>query len=101
MADGERRIRIEQAVRFLIERPDTSYGTAAAIYRVKINAIRSRIEHRYGSLAAARETGWQPTRANMEIRACMICKTPKEMDRNQRICDKCKREIDTVHDGPV
>jgi len=44
----------ERAVNWIIQNADMSYPKTAALFGVSANAIRSRIEYRYGSLEMAR-----------------------------------------------
>ena len=82
----------ERAVRWIIQHQDMTYEQVAALFDVTVNNIRSRIEYRYGSLSAARHYGLADEGGRLVDRTCLSCRSTQNMDRNQYICDKCKKE---------
>jgi hypothetical protein len=98
---------IDDAERFIIANPETTYGEAARAFGITHNAIRARISNKYGSLAEARllvDAGIvprDPRRVLKAIRRCMRCKQSSNIDQGQRMCNGCKKEIAKLHDGGV
>ena len=98
---------IDDAEAWIITTPDATYAEAARLHGVTHNSLRARISNKYGSLAAARlmrDAGvLKPDagRVLRPVRRCMRCGVSSNMDRNQRICDKCTAQIAKLHDGGV
>lgn len=84
---------VERAVRWIIEEGGATYAEAAAKFDVKANSIRSRVEHRYGSLAQARLDGGGGAVPETYTRQCIVCRRVFEMERYQHICDGCKANM--------
>lgn len=98
---------IDDAEAWIIANATATYAQAARVHGVTSNSLRSRISNKYGSLAAARlmrDAGvLKPDRGRIlgPVRRCMRCRVSANMDRSQRICDKCTAEIGKLHDGWV
>jgi transposase-like protein len=92
--------RAEEAVNHIIHHPDQSYSMVARKFGVKPGAIRSRIEHRFGTLAEARSVNRVgiaiEKRRAIKRRKCMVCKKPADLDENKFICDCCKSKINRM-----
>ena len=82
----------ERAVSWIVSNHDMSYAQVAALFGVSVNSIRSRIEYRYGSLTEARQATQHPPETKT-TRRCIICKKEHDMDRNQYVCQPCRRNI--------
>ena len=65
---------IDQAEAYLIANPGVTIPLAAQVFGLTVNSIRSRIEHKYGSLAEARLSGPAPQRVRKPVRRCMCCR---------------------------
>lgn len=92
----------ELALQWLIHTPDATYRSAAQRFGVKANTIRGRIQHRFGTLAEARELNGVPDAAAPKVkRNCMICKTPTFLDPAHRLCETCRRRVNSLHEGSV
>lgn len=78
---------------WIIENRQASYAQAAQKFGVKANSIRSRVEHRYGTLAEARggEVVVEP-KATI-TRPCLVCREECEFERFQHICPDCKSNM--------
>lgn len=83
----------ERAVRWIIRNPDFSYSQTAALFGVTVNNIRSRIEHRYGTLAEARHYAFQEDPPRVTERLCLTCQKPMTADKTTYICQKCKEAM--------
>lgn len=95
---------IERAVQHIIHRPKATYASTAKQFGVAATAIRGRIEHRFGSLAEARECNGVahfPRQTERVSRVCIVCRQPHQIHPSHRICDQCKINISRIHDGPV
>lgn len=98
---------IDDAERFIIANPETTYGEAARAFGITHNAIRARISNKYGSLAEARllvDAGIvprDPRRVLKPIRRCMRCKHSGNIDGEFRMCQKCRKEVGKIYDGSV
>jgi len=98
---------IDDAEAWIIATPDATYAEAARMHGGTPNSLRARISNKYGSLAAARlmrDAGvLKPDagRVLRPVRRCMRCGVSANIDRNQRICDKCTAQIAKLHDGSV
>ena len=92
---------IDQAEAYLIANPGVTIPLAAQVFGLTVNSIRSRIAHKYGSLAEARQSGPVPQRVRKPVRRCMCCRHSAAMQPQQRICDKCKRRNAEIHEGRV
>lgn len=102
MAPRVRTGAIDQAEAFIIQTPDATYRTAAQGFGLSVNTLRARIENKYGSLSMARSAGYdQPGRILGAVRRCIRCRVSSAMDRGQHICNHCRKEIASIHDGAV
>lgn len=92
---------IDQAEAYLIANPAATIPLTAQVFGLTVNSIRSRIEHKYGSLALARGMSPEPKRVRKPVRRCMCCRISSAMEPQQRKCDKCKRRDAEIHEGRV
>lgn len=91
----------EAAVLHVVRSKGVTYRQAADQYKVPIDALRSRINNRWGSLEAARLAGGvKPNTARLKNRVCMRCRD-KEAQPGLRMCQGCKAEIGQYHNGIV
>ena len=88
----------ERAVRWLIANEQATYAQAARRYNVSYNAIRSRIEYRYGSIWMARECADEDPTIVEEQRRCIVCRQTQLMTQSQYICRRCRRSFSQMED---
>lgn len=92
----------ELALQWLIHNTGETYRSAAQRFGVKPGTIRGRIQHRFGTLAEAREANGVLDAAAPKVkRKCMVCKTPTLLDRAYRLCETCRRRVNSLHEGSV
>ena len=95
------RARAEKAVRWIIAHHAATYAKAATVHDVSVHAIRARINHRYGSLAAAR-TQAQPAPVIAKwARPCITCGATETRPKGQYRCNRCREKAGQFHDGGV
>lgn len=92
---------IDEAEAFIIGNPQATIPIAAMTYGLSVNSLRARIEHKYGSLAEARQAGHHPARVRKPVRRCITCRESKAMQPQNHVCDKCKRRNADIHEGGV
>ena len=93
---------IDAAESWIIQTKDATYRQAAQLFGLSRNSIRARIEHKYGSLAAARLGPMFDAGSVLKpVRRCICCGISSAMDQNQRICNNCKLKNERIHDGWV
>lgn len=90
---------VEAAEVWLIGHVGKTYRQAADHFGIPVDALRARINNRYGSLAGAR-TGDGHKREVVPMRRCLCCRESFASKAN-RICPTCTRRNDTVHVGSV
>lgn len=102
MAPRVRTGAIDQAEAFIIRTPDATYRTTAEAFGLSSNTLRARIDNKYGCLRMARQAGYaEPGRVLRAVRHCIRCRKSANMDRWQHICNHCRKEIASIHDGAV
>lgn len=96
----------ELAVQHIITSRGVTYRQAATRYNVPINAIRARINYRWGSLAEARKTEAKRQMAALPqkklwARPCMTCGADTPRPRGQYRCDACHEKEDRINEVAV
>jgi len=95
--------KIEVALSHLAENMDSNYMAAAILSGLSVSQIRGRILNDYGTLTIMR-LEYADGHAEPEpltVRRCMICKESYEMEKNQRICERCNEKNARIHEGSV
>lgn len=102
MAPRVRTGAIDEAEAFVIRMRDASVREAAEKFGLSKNTLRARIDNKYGGLQLARAAGYiEPKRIRAPVRRCIRCRVSSAMDRGQHICNHCRKEIASIHDGAV
>lgn len=106
MAPKTRTGAIDDAEAFIIGTADATYRKVAEAFGLSANTLRARIDNKYGCLRMARQAGYaEPERVRAPVfRQCIRCKgrsVPSSIHHGQRMCDKCRKEIASIHDGAV
>ena len=90
---------VDAAEAWLIGHLGKTYRDAADRFSVPVDALRARINNRYGSLAGAR-TGSSPKRVLRAVRRCICC-GQSFASNAKRVCPGCTRRNEAIHDGGV
>lgn len=95
----QQKARANAAVEYIVDNPSLTYAQVATMFGVSRNAIRRRIEYRYGSLTNARLHSDKILRT--WERPCMACGCKQRRPYGQFRCDKCLDDANKLHDGIV
>lgn len=93
------KVTIERAVAFIIANPCATYPQVAQQFNVSVNQIRGRINHRFGSLEAARSFG--DARIRLWDRPCISCGDTDPRPHGIFRCDTCRAKAANLHEGVV
>ena len=104
-AKQKARHQAERAVAWIIANHGKTYRQASALFDVPVHAIRARVNHRHGSLDAARRgvryAGNDALDHKLWARPCLSCGSTEPRPRGQYRCARCREQAERVHDGGV
>ena len=94
---------IEVALSHLAENMDSNYMAAAILSGLTVSQIRGRVLNDFGTLQIMRleYADGHAEPEPLKVRSCMICKETCEMEKNQRICERCNDRNARIHEGSV